>query len=470
MCKNLKIINTPSAFYEACQANSTKKFWRDRFGLNLPYARNVSILPCGKCIECLQKKQNQFVVRFQEEAKKRGSLHFITLTYKDECLPLAQSLWRVNVDTGEMSLEQKPQLIYSASHDYAFDNVAVVDDVGHGSMRYAEDGILRGSVFSSQMKDIKPSRQPRYIDTELFFGLDVDPGYKFVSRITPTVWREDVRLWLKRCRVQYEREYGQKLPEFSYSVVSEYGFQSCRPHYHVLVAGLSRSQVDWLCDRWKLGFTLVESVPVVNPDGSNAYSLAARYVSKYVTKGRFECQSVKDGCCQRPRICQSKGIGAHVFEKLTPYMCAFDVFGKYDLDSLVLDSGRKLSDDEIKVLVEQIPKRLRYTPDGKYYYPVPRVFVDKCFKERIVLKDEKDSSHDRVIYRPRKIWSLVKDYLFQFHVDLYNRQLREFLASRNFRENAEGLVAFRVYRDADSAFSDSLREKKVLDLYAKSKS
>lgn len=493
MCTNLKVINTKSAFFEATQLYGSRKFWREQFHLDLPYARNVSILPCGKCVECLKKKQDQFVVRFQEEAKKRGSLHFVTLTYNEESLPLAQSLWRVNLETGEMSLEQKPQLIYSASHDVRFDNVAVLDEVGKAQIRPSEDGCLIGSVFSERMKKVPTSHQPRFIDTDLFFGLDLDPGYKFISRITPTVWREDVRLWLKRCRVQYEREYGQKLPDFAYSIVSEYGFKTCRPHYHMLIAGLSCDQVNWMCDRWKLGMFLVESVPVINPDGSNAYSLAARYVSKYVTKGRFECQSVKDGCCQRPRLCQSRGIGASIMDRLTPYLCGFDIYGEYDLDSLELKDGTKLSSDQIKVLVEQIPKRLRYTPDGKYYYPIPRVFLDKCFKEKCVrmvdkyghsasfgsldpLYNEKIVHYknlgyvqDRFVFRSRKIWSLVKANLFQLNADLYNQQLRQFLSSRNFREASEGLVAFRVYQDKNSFFADKIGEKKVLDLYSKSK-
>lgn len=47
----------------------------------------VDILPCGKCPECLKKKQSGYMCRCIEEAKKRGNIWFITLTYSDEHLP-----------------------------------------------------------------------------------------------------------------------------------------------------------------------------------------------------------------------------------------------------------------------------------------------------------------------------------------------------------------------------------------------
>lgn len=47
----------------------------------------TDILPCGKCPECLKKRQSGYMCRCIEEAKKRGNIWFITLTYSDEHLP-----------------------------------------------------------------------------------------------------------------------------------------------------------------------------------------------------------------------------------------------------------------------------------------------------------------------------------------------------------------------------------------------
>ena len=60
--------------------------------------------------------------------------------------------------------------------------------------------------------------------------------YEFQHRITPSVCRNDVRQWLKQARIQYKRDFGEPLPDFSY-VAIEYGTRTCRPHYHLAFSG-----------------------------------------------------------------------------------------------------------------------------------------------------------------------------------------------------------------------------------------
>jgi len=43
-----------------------------------------SLVPCGKCLECLQKKRADWSFRLQYELKKATSATFLTLTYNDE--------------------------------------------------------------------------------------------------------------------------------------------------------------------------------------------------------------------------------------------------------------------------------------------------------------------------------------------------------------------------------------------------
>lgn len=45
------------------------------------------LVPCGKCSECLCKRQSGYTVRCIEEARKRGSIWFFTLTYSNDNLP-----------------------------------------------------------------------------------------------------------------------------------------------------------------------------------------------------------------------------------------------------------------------------------------------------------------------------------------------------------------------------------------------
>ena len=45
------------------------------------------MVPCGKCIDCLQKRRNDWVFRIKQELKVSSSAFFVTLTYNDENLP-----------------------------------------------------------------------------------------------------------------------------------------------------------------------------------------------------------------------------------------------------------------------------------------------------------------------------------------------------------------------------------------------
>ena len=62
------------------------KFVDESTGMTMVRYRKV---PCGKCIECLQKKQMEQTVLAIEESKKFSTMHFFTLTYRPEDVPIA---------------------------------------------------------------------------------------------------------------------------------------------------------------------------------------------------------------------------------------------------------------------------------------------------------------------------------------------------------------------------------------------
>lgn len=62
------------------------------------YMNNV---PCGKCLECIKDKQNEYIVRAIEEQRKRGSMVFFTLTYSPEALPVTED-YEIDEESGEI--------------------------------------------------------------------------------------------------------------------------------------------------------------------------------------------------------------------------------------------------------------------------------------------------------------------------------------------------------------------------------
>lgn len=58
--------------------------------LNLPIngdTKNRHLVPCGKCVACLQRRRHDWIFRLNQELKISSSEYFITLTYDDRCLP-----------------------------------------------------------------------------------------------------------------------------------------------------------------------------------------------------------------------------------------------------------------------------------------------------------------------------------------------------------------------------------------------
>ena len=89
MCTNPISLRRPATFGERLRGISSE---------------SVVPIPCGKCAECMKKKQNSIKFRVYNEAKKRGTLDFLTLTYSNDTLPFSESLWSVERASGDMTL------------------------------------------------------------------------------------------------------------------------------------------------------------------------------------------------------------------------------------------------------------------------------------------------------------------------------------------------------------------------------
>lgn len=99
-----------------------------------------------------------------------------------------------------------------------------------------------------------------------------------------TVWKPDVKNWIKRFRTNYERKTGVK--GLRYFLCSEYGPKTHRPHYHAIFFGLSKKDMWLALDDWSTRFGYVCAKDVDYK--SKSLLKAARYVSKYACKGVFE--------------------------------------------------------------------------------------------------------------------------------------------------------------------------------------
>lgn len=395
-----------------------------------PVLHDTIVVPCGKCINCLKNKQSSMVVRCKREAEQRGSFAFMTLTYDDEHLPITQSLFCREKSTGIEVCQESAEFV----------------STGYRPVKRYTD------LFSEKI----PSDSPRY---HSFFVMD-DGVFEYEARLTPSVCRADVRLWLKMARIQYRRDYGVPLPDFSYVAISEYGPRTCRPHYHLAFFGLRREHLYYLLDRWPMGkVKQVRIVNQVNPDGSSGFLKASKYIGKYMSKGKFECESVKCGASERPRVCQSLHLGTKQLESITQYVLCFDMIGPYDPVAL-MQGGLPLSKDRVDALVDEIPRRLVYRVDDRTVLPLPRIIRDKIFK----LKD--DEFKKKKISTP--LWAMVARSLRDQFERERDEQFEQFCSMFSERTPTENAVQFAYLQECRSGIEEASMSEDMQSFYAKS--
>lgn len=442
-------VSTRFYVYEA-----SSRYARDNI-INRAYREIV--VPCGKCLNCLKNRQSSMVVRCKREAEQRGSFAFMTLTYDDDHLPLTRSLWRVSRETGEMEIFERPEFLSTGVHPDPD----------------------RNTLF----KQITPGVLPRYHDIPLEVP---DPDFSYIVRVTPSVCRSDVQSWLKMARIQYERDFGEKLPDFSYVAISEYGPRTCRPHYHLAFFGLQRPHLDFLLSRWNYGLVKqVRIVSQINRDGSNGFLRASKYIGKYMSKGKFECESVKDCCAERPRVCQSRHLGTKELEPVRRQLLCFDMVGEYDPETLrYISSWEKcvvsnpLSKDfgkeylhpvlgdflprfEVDRIVDEIPRRLIYRVDDKTVLPIPRIIRDKIFKNVVSDDDPKKKVSST-------LWCMVTSSLRDKFARDGEQQFAEFCALHPEREMFENISLFAYWQSFCADVEEEVNEKSFRSFYGKS--
>lgn len=381
------------------------------------------LVPCGKCIECLKRKQNDLAVRCVREAERCGSMVFLTLTYDNDRLPVSCATELVDKETGEVFLEEKPSIISN-------------DDV-------------RAAVLSQVA-----SKTPRYFSIA---DDDYDARCARLYTFTPSLCRSDFRLYLKRGRVRYERTHGQKLPEFKYVAVGEYGPKTCRPHMHVAFFGLNAAQVNELFDDWRkdFGFISCKQVQYVNGDGTKGFQIASKYIGKYMCKGKFDCQSVLKGYAEKPRICISRDFGTWLTQQLVDYYTCQDLFGRYDLNDI-----SHLTEYQCEVLSNEITKRAKVNVYG-YLYSMPKNLQKKLFYTKYHIVD-KINKKLVTRYEATQIQDFRLDLLQDKFVDNYLAEFRQVRPNATAEEFAIALQMALSQRQIEREIHERAQEKDFL--------
>lgn len=395
--------------------------------------------PCGKCLECLQKKQNDLASRLYQESKTRSRMYFVTFTYAPKFEPYAGSIWICEHDTGLFRRLTDPVLLDPENPRYksAFDYFQTLPMPKAGVTRIFEEAL--------------PNNFPLDDSCELSDVYEIGPLSLFL-RVTPALNLKHPRYAIKRWRVQYERDFGCKLPEFAYCLVGEFGTKRTRrPHYHMVILSndLEKWQVERLVSEWRFGRTQLDVIPRYNKNGSDAFAAISRYIGKYISKGPFDVDSAKQGLVPCSRICNSLHLGQSLTQREIDYFTAQDI-KRFNQDL----AFQELSEDEQKVILPSIVSRLKYriiTKKGRVLlFNMPQSIKKQIFNYH-VSKTTREASYSSLYY-------MVADFIRSQHLEDRSREFDSFRASRPPGESYSKTIS--LYENIKEV--DKSNRKKVL--------
>ena len=295
--------------------------------------------PCGKCIECVQRDQNDWKCRMIEESKNWPYCYFFTLTYRDSSLP-------VNiVDCANGVIVDSTRLQDACGADYEIMSTACKKDVQDLLKRF------RVSLVRQRAKEL---------------------GYTMS--------------YIKSDKLLYKR----LKPNLKYFICAEYGPNGThRPHYHgVIFTDVPQRYMSIMFADWHKRHGFVKWSRVVpRSDAVNACSAPANYVSKYCCKGEFasRVEDIEAGFIQKAWRISSKGLGASYVDKHRSYH---------------IPSRRGYTSEEyVQTLLD---RRFYFDGSYKYHLPryyIERLYYRKKTEIKPVYNYEKKKFEAKKIYR-----------------------------------------------------------------------
>lgn len=310
-----------------------------------PYTGKLVTHPCGKCVDCVRKFQQDWTFRLEKEYVDWTRAYFITLTYRDEDLPF----------------------------------LPIQQDTDFQSLSHSID-TLRPSAYLARQRG-RLSETTAYLSADnVTLGLPV-----------PTVNKHDVQRYFKVLRERWYLTHGDRL-RMKYFLCSEYGPNTLRPHYHAVIfcnVGV-RDFSRYFCEPWRELFGNVYwKHRAIKAFSRNGVGDVMSYVSKYCCKpAALDNPYCVAGVVIKPFRLVSKGIGLSWYTK-------FHYSLTKRLDKLV-----PLTDKYIQALDEAF-----VTLRNGYPYRLPRYYIDRFFPHKLFPRKVYDSKCKQF----KVVWSSRKD-------------------------------------------------------------
>ncbi len=231
----------------------------------------VTLVGCHSCIQCRVAAQEHLCKILEVEASKHKYVEFLTNTYDDKHLPY--------IDTSYM---------YPFGYALRIPN-RVIKKYNRKTKEFyfVEDKISKSfQLVNFDTIDTAAMLNEYYTRIDKYFS-------RFPSRkrgirnhsVIPILYYEDIRKYIHRLRKWFKKEYNETI---RYYIICEYGTQSFRPHYHILLfhdSPIARAD-----------FRHVRSLPQSTPD--NPREICVKLDMAQLWLYGDTTTKVTDGCMQ----------------------------------------------------------------------------------------------------------------------------------------------------------------------------
>lgn len=298
-----------------------------------PYTDEYMVASCGHCEACLNAKSTMYVTRICRECKQNKYNIYFTLTYDNDSIPYIKTSDR---DFITPDGEVIPSMFFSSKEDASFTRIG----------------------FAKSFDFTKDLYFPRITPSKI-------GGNNDVCQYTACVSRSDIQKFLKRLRIKLKREVLKINPNaeekeytLRYFIVSEYGPETFRPHYH----GTLHTDSEYLAQN--IDRLLSESWPFDSPDRHKVSFIeggAPQYVASY-------CNSFAD----LPQILLLPSFRPFVLQSKNP-LIGYKKENRKAVQRRVLErdfTEQGFDERSGQIVVHPFPKQVV----DKYFHQLPHAF------------------------------------------------------------------------------------------------
>lgn len=181
---------------------------------------------CGHCVQCLQKKVSATTLLLDLESQRHQYVEMINLTYNDDCIPYID----FNDDSLASFCEGEPTEIFPVK----FGSSRKILKYNPRTKEYYRVKENISDFGTSVTQDWRALLKKYNLRVDEYYNRfpDRKRGISRLRNHVPVLYSVDLKKYLYRLRQFLKKHYGIEIRFFA---VGEYGSNSLRPHWHILL-------------------------------------------------------------------------------------------------------------------------------------------------------------------------------------------------------------------------------------------